>query len=284
MPLLASAASTARPLASGLSTAAPLATGLSTAAPLASGLSTAAPLASGLSTATPLAPGPWTAARAALEKPRFSNTTVTRRAPPVVDVTVAVTVAAPTCASYALAPVPAAPYAAAAAGCLSAPLEAPDGAFNVLSCSDGSLYPVVAGGAANDACSDVWTTTDTGVVAADGFGRLLHYYNGSAAAYGVSRLRAHAADDLPASSVVVVLAPYRGPAAAATGAFYVAVDANGRAWYLIACSYAGSSLTKIFLAAGLDEGIHTLMSPAVEATVTGGPVDKCGPLHLAPRR
>ncbi|RSM07272.1 hypothetical protein CEP52_005323 [Fusarium oligoseptatum] len=132
----------------------------------------------------------------------------------------------------------------------------------LVSCANGNAYVFSAEGEDNPNCSEMWASKED-VVVFDGADRLMHYYNNSMAATGVSRLRLEDETDIPSGGVVVAFAPYF-PNPDSDEYFFFENDAG----------------SKLFLAEDPDEGAKMLKSPDLTFTVTGGKVTDCYAMPL----
>lgn len=148
----------------------------------------------------------------------------------------------------------------------------------VVSCANGNVYAFKIDGDDNPNCSEMWASKSD-VVVFDGADRIMHYYNNSMAATGVSRLRLEDETDIPGGGVVVAFAPYF-PNPDSDDYFHVAIDPNDNIFYPIVCEYADGKGSRMFLAEDPEEGAAMLKNPDLEFTVTGGKVSDCFPMVL----
>ncbi|PNS17186.1 UPF0518 protein [Sphaceloma murrayae] len=166
----------------------------------------------------------------------------------------------------------------------------------LMSCPDGNLYlrertSAEVSGSADKTCSNLFQSTSSGVVG-DGNSQLIHYYQDTMSALGVSRLRVHRNSQMPKQSEFVVLTPnFIGDDsttltpdadvndnAKGQTPYYFAKDKDGNQFNLAVCSFENPSLfpAKLFLMSGdVDEGLTKLQSEEVRATVTGGVTTGC---------
>ncbi|KAJ4214962.1 hypothetical protein NW759_009986 [Fusarium solani] len=148
----------------------------------------------------------------------------------------------------------------------------------VVSCANGNAYVFRVDGEDNPNCSEMWASKED-VVVFDGAERLMHYYNNSMAATGVSRLRLEDETDIPSGGVVVAFAPYF-PDPDSDEYFFVAVDPNENIFYPVVCEFENDAGSKLFLTEDPDEGAEMLKSPDLIFTVTGGKVTDCYAMPL----
>ncbi|KAF5010812.1 hypothetical protein FDECE_3055 [Fusarium decemcellulare] len=148
----------------------------------------------------------------------------------------------------------------------------------VVSCANGNIYAFKVEGDDNPLCSEMWTSKDD-VLITDGAQRIMHYYNNTMSAVGVSRLRLEDETDIPSTAVVVAFVPYFEDENK-DDYVYLAVDPNDGVFYPVVCDYADGSGSKVFLALDPDEGAEALQNPDLEYTITGGKVSKCYPMVL----
>ncbi|EEY19384.1 conserved hypothetical protein [Verticillium alfalfae VaMs.102] len=154
----------------------------------------------------------------------------------------------------------------------------PEATTMIVSCSNGNMYAFGVDGEDNEHCSEMWSSKND-VLVTDGGQRLMHYYNNSMSAVGVSRLRLDDQENIPSAGVVVAFAPYSEDDKT-DDYFYLAVDPNEQVFYLLVCDYEDNSGSKIFLAKDPEDGAAMLMSEDLQYTVTGGKVTGCYPLTL----
>ncbi|RSL42218.1 hypothetical protein CEP54_015559 [Fusarium duplospermum] len=154
----------------------------------------------------------------------------------------------------------------------------PDARNMLVSCANGNAYVFSVEGEDNPNCSEMWASKED-VVVFDGAERLMHYYNNSMAATGVSRLRLEDETDIPSGGVVVAFAPYF-PDPESEEYFFVAVDPNENIFYPIVCEFENDAGSKLFLAEDPDEGAEMLKSPDLIFSVTGGKVTDCYAMPL----
>ncbi|KAK6340537.1 hypothetical protein TWF696_008863 [Orbilia brochopaga] len=123
--------------------------------------------------------------------------------------------------------------------------DANDGLF-INTNADGTIY------LCNGRCgspAEFYTQSD--IVVADVSERVLHFYGHEMSQYGVSRLRLHAVDKLPNTSVIVGLSEFQPNK-------IVAVSTESKDfYYIVACRIEGAP-TKMFLAKDAKAGVETL--------------------------
>lgn len=149
----------------------------------------------------------------------------------------------------------------------------------VVSCANGNMYAFTVSGDDNPNCSEMWAQKDD-VLLTDGARRVMHYYNNTMSAVGVSRLRVEDKAQMPTSGVPVALVPYTGDSDAQEGEetedyYYLAVDPHENVFYPIVCDFEDGSGSRLFLAEDPVRGVEMLTSEDLMHTVTGGKVSGC---------
>lgn len=161
-----------------------------------------------------------------------------------------------------------------------APLLTSIGTSMVAACNDGNIYVAAASNATNAQCTTQWPTSAEAVIPFDGSLNVMHYYEDTMSAVGVSRLRSSPAHKMPKDAVVTVLVP----APAADGSFfYMAADASRQVFYPVVCDFVGGAVPRVFLAKDLSRGIQLLEGGSVAQSIIGAKVEKCFGLSLSPR-
>lgn len=151
--------------------------------------------------------------------------------------------------------------------------------FALTSCTDGNVYIHSPADQYNEDidvhCGDLWAHAES-VAVMDGSYHILHYYNNTMSATGVSRLRVSDEEEIPSSSVYVSLVPFDIDEDPTTPDVYVALDADFNMFFPVECAYANSSLpSKVFLVEDPAEGMEMLKSEDVVYSITGGKVSEC---------
>lgn len=158
----------------------------------------------------------------------------------------------------------------------------PDATTMIVSCSNGNMYAFSVDSDDNQYCSEMWATKED-ILVMDASARVMHYYNNTMSAVGVSRLRVEDETDIPSSGVVVAWAPYSddGSDDYWDDYLYLAVDPQDQIFYPVVCTYEDNSLgAKMFLAQDPEEGVEMLKSEDLRYTVTGGVVKECYAMKL----
>lgn len=121
------------------------------------------------------------------------------------------------------------------------------------------------------------TSNGTDVVWGDRNQRVLHYYPGTLAKLGVSRLRLATWQNLPKGSHIITMATV--PTGNGTERMLMGVDPQGNYAWIYCCSIENEP-NKMFLASNWTTGGATLQSPEMQSIVTGGPASACLPIAM----
>lgn len=145
-------------------------------------------------------------------------------------------------------------------------------------------------------CSTLWAGYDDTIVSTPD-GAVLHYYNNTMSAVGVSRLRTAPSDEIPETSIYVYVTTCN-PAKPSTNVHHSALtpfaysddatvlaafDLNNNMFFPVVCTYKNSTQgAKIYLVnEDIEAGIAMLKSPDVAYSITNGAVKDCQMLFLA---
>lgn len=153
------------------------------------------------------------------------------------------------------------------------------GAAKIVSCSNGNIYAASNNNNTNGDCNEQWSISEDATIGFDSAFRTMHYYTDTMAETGVSRLRLSSPGRTPNSTVAIALVAYQndqGPD------FYVAADRFHQVFYPVVCDYSGGDGSKVFLAKDPVKGLATLQDPSAVDSITGGAIERCYPLALAP--
>lgn len=149
-----------------------------------------------------------------------------------------------------------------------------DGTNVLAAADDGNLYLSGAGSSVSAPGTQFYS--EGSIAYQDEQSRLFHYYPETMTAYGVSRIRVSSIMDTPLTAQLITLAPLSTP----NGIAYVAADTANNNFFLMTCTAAHWSGSKVFLVDDVTNGANMLLAGDVQWIVTGNNVTACEPLIL----